>query len=166
MTKNKILEKFEIYDDLPDSSYQTLPAFINPTGTNQRPDMILVSRDVQVGGKKVIWLIELTSCLEENINDWHERKLDRYRNLSQQLGSEFTVHNHPIEIGSRGYIPPTFNQLLNALKIDKKQIKTVCKDVSRVALECSARIFGNRNNRKVLQEVMQYTGRSPMEVLP
>jgi hypothetical protein len=61
LISEKNLQNYEMYDDLPGVRYRELPESLNPEKSNQRPDLILVSREVNNSGKDV-WVIELTSA--------------------------------------------------------------------------------------------------------
>jgi hypothetical protein len=134
-----------MYDDLPGTRYRELPDSLNPEKSNQRPDMILVSREVNNSGKDV-WIIELTSCMEENIEIWHTKKRNKYEGLARKLREDnYNVKNCPIEIGCRGYVPKNVNDLVKGLKFTENKIKIINQRLSRVALECSEKIFQYRN---------------------
>jgi hypothetical protein len=145
--------KYTIACDLPDMrSNVCLPEDIQGAINLQRPDLILLSRLPHGNGKRDIWIIELTSCMEENILQWNNLKGARYSALARRLSESYNVENRPIEIGCRGYVANSFIELLKDIKLTKQQEKTLCNQVSRVALECSSRIFKNRNTHNLLSE--------------
>ena len=68
--------------------------------TNQRPDLVIVWDD-----PKELLLIELTVPFEGNISDAHNRKIDRYKTLVQDLNeTEYNTTYEAIEVGQRGLI--------------------------------------------------------------
>ena len=148
---NKIKNRYEILDDLPGSSYIKLPERLNPRMSGLRPDLILESRDIMKDGKKEVWIIELTSCMEGNITQWHEKKRAKYATLALELSEKYVVHNCPIEVGALGFVPDNIKHLLGLLHYKEPQNKIACIGLSRVALECSSRIFTYRNTIKSLE---------------
>lgn len=148
LTSYGILNKYEVYADLPGERYLRLPEYLNLNDCNLRPDLVLVSRDKEFEGKQVVFIIELTSCMEENIEIWNKKKKLRYQELETRFAERFHTINWPIEVGARGFIPNRVNELLETLKLDKAKRKTTLEELSRTAVEASEIIFNHRNIRK------------------
>jgi hypothetical protein len=143
-----IMNKYEAYVDLPGESYSILPETINPDKSNLRPDLVLVSREKKKEGKKEVFIIELTSCMEENMEQWNERKKLKYEGLANRISQSYKTYNWPIEVGARGFIPNSVKELLEILNFKKSQTQIILQKMSRIAVEASELIFNHRNSRK------------------
>ena len=89
--------------------------------------------------------------LEGNITQWHKKKRAKYATLALELSENYVVHNCPIEVGALGFVPDNIKNLLGLQHYKEPQNKIACIGLSRVALECSSRIFTNRNTMKSLE---------------
>ena len=68
--------------------------------TSQRPDLVIIWEST-----KTILMIELTVPFETNIEDAHERKLQRYKDLTHDIRNNgYEVEYYAIEVGARGQI--------------------------------------------------------------
>ena len=54
---------------------------------------------------------ELTAPMEENIKKWNQFKRDKYASLESDM-KDWNVHILVLEVGSRGWIPPSFGHCL------------------------------------------------------
>ena len=109
-------------------------------GTGSRPDLVLVNRTT-----KSITLMELTCCLERNVDAAQIRKTNTYTYLKNDLVDKgYTVDLVPFEIGSRGHISkPNIHNLINVFV--KNNIKTnvlrMSKTLSKISFLCTFAIF-------------------------
>ena len=94
--------------------------------------------------------LELTSPMEENIGFWHKSKLQKYeeeiRLAAKQNG--WTFHVLILEIGARGWIPPSVPNSLRKLGIPSNRITSLCNQLTLLALKSSYVIYLNRFNKE------------------
>ena len=114
--------------------------------TNQRPDLVIVWDD-----PKELLLIELTVPFEGNISDAHNRKIDRYKTLVQDLNeTEYNTTYEAIEVGQRGLInkdnKTRLKQILGKCGCSKKP-KEMINEMSKAAVLASFIIFYSRHER-------------------
>ena len=75
-----------------------IPSFIFIT--QLRPDIVLFSK-----ATKTVIILELTCPCEENMEEWHRVKFNKYEPLSEAIKCNgWAVHLFPIEIGARGRV--------------------------------------------------------------
>ena len=109
--------------------------------TSQRPDIYLYSNSL----KRVI-LIELTCPCEENFNERHQEKLDRYIPLVAIIKSNSWIPSlFCIEVGARGYCSRTVITLLRSLGLPPKRSKLAIKDLGYVSTRASFNIWLSRD---------------------
>ena len=54
-------------------------------------------------------ILELTVPLEENVRSWHVKKMDKYeKDIAANCEPDWTVEVLALEVGSKGWIPPSF----------------------------------------------------------
>ncbi len=92
--------------------------------------------------------MELSVPFERNIEDTHERKIDRYQFLISDIRNlGFSVRYYAIEIGSRGYISTENNKpikdLFHKLKCTAK-LSYVKQCLSKICLVSSYVIFHSK----------------------
>jgi hypothetical protein len=89
--------------------------------------------------------IELTVPMEHNIAKWHQSKLLKYENelRIEAERNNWTFHSCVIEVGARGWIPPSLVSSLNKLGLP-----SVSNDLSLLAMKSSYLIWLNRFNRE------------------
>ena len=99
--------------------------------------------------EKEIDIFQLTVPFERNMTNSHRYKVDKYTPLMNDLrqhGYKCTLWC--VEIGSRGYVSAenkaSLKEMLNLLHLSK-QIKELCKTLSRLALVTSYGIYNMRN---------------------
>ena len=136
-------DQLEVCCDIPgfDINGSTIPQdIIVASGTGSRPDLVLVNRQT-----KLITLMELTCCLEQNVEKAQIRKTNTYTYLKNDLEDKgFTVDLVPFEIGSRGHVSKTnIHNLINVFV--KNNIKTnvlrMNKTLGKITLLCTFAIF-------------------------
>jgi len=82
--------------------------------TTLRADAYIISR----ASKVCIVGPELTAPMEENIHEWHKKKRAKYDSI--QLSAEansWRIQTLILEVGSRGFIPPSFRASLRRICI-------------------------------------------------
>jgi hypothetical protein len=92
--------------------------------------------------------IELTVPMEHNIAKWHQSKLLKYENelRIEAERNNWTFHSCVIEVGARGWIPPSLVSSLN--KLGLPSVKNLSNDLSLLAMKSSYLIWLNRFNRE------------------
>lgn len=123
-----------------------------------RPDGVIWSDKL----KKVLW-IELTSPWEENMNDWHFKKLRKYKKLERAVKANgwdaFPLY---IEVGARGYINNKWSTMSKALGMSRSESRVLRHQASSVAQRCSFYIYLSRANKDwVVRPLLQPIGGSP-----
>jgi len=128
------------YDSKGNKTPTSFPAEIAISSLN--PDGVIWSVDI-----KTVILLELTSPWEENIQKAHLRKSARYEELEVVcVNRGWTVQLFTLEVGSRGFIPHSFNDVFRKLGLSATQRKTLRDRVSDKALMCSYVIYKEMNN--------------------
>jgi hypothetical protein len=112
--------------------------------TPLRPDAILFSEE-----KRLCVIIELTAPLEENIEAWRLKKKAKYQDeIGPNLQTEWKLMVITLEVGAKGWVPPSFrNDISKLLGLPKKELSVLTDDCSKVARKCSYVIWLNRFNR-------------------
>jgi hypothetical protein len=92
--------------------------------------------------------IELTVPMEHNISDWHQSKLKKYENelRLEAERNKWTFYSCVLEVGARGWIPPSLVSSLN--KLGLPAVNNLSKDLSLLAMKSSYIIWLNRFNRE------------------
>ena len=125
---------WKILFDLGSATYQ-FPAFL--ANTLERPDICLLSAK----SHRVI-LIELTSPREENMEDSHTKKTDKYDSLCSSIRKQgWIVNFFAIEVGARGYCSKNVLSTLLQLGFTSKLAHTTAKDVSFISMQASFTIW-------------------------
>jgi hypothetical protein len=104
------------------------------------PDGVIWSKQA-----KVVILLELTAPWEENIEKAHSRKNAKYAELVNMC-TGWDVHYFSVEVGTRGYIPPSFYEPFKALGLPIARQKNLRRRCADKALLCSYVIYLERNN--------------------
>ncbi len=109
-----------IYTDLPYEFQGASTVPLNIAVTKLRPDLVIVNRSC-----KKVYMFELSVPFELNIDDTHQRKVDRYRQLNSDIESNgYKVKYYPIEIGSRAFISKNnMNRLKSFLRDTTTSLK-------------------------------------------
>ncbi len=111
---------------------------------NLRVDGYIISRRDKV----CVLGPELTSPMEENIEKWHGKKVTKYRNWFEEDGNkDWTVWQLVLEVGARGWVPPSFAHQLRRLGFTKREASKLSSQVSMIARKCSYVIWLNRANK-------------------
>ena len=111
--------------------------------TTLRPDIILYS--IQT---RVVIIIELTSPCEENFEDRHKQKVDKYFALCEAMRfNKWVVHFFAIEVGARGYCANNVRFCFRKLGFSNKVCKTLLRTVSMTSIETSFEIWKSRNSK-------------------
>ena len=74
------------------------------------------------------------------------RNLDKYQELLDNKGEGWNIIRLVLEVGSRGFIPPSFSSALQKLGFNSSEISALRKRCSLMAQRCSYVIFLNRSN--------------------
>ena len=114
--------------------------------TSQRPDLVVVWEDM-----KKILLVELTVPFETNVQDAHDRKCERYKDLLSDLReTEYSVFYEAIEIGARGHVSKEnktrLKIIIDMCKCDIRP-RNFISDISKHALLSSFVIFYSRKDQ-------------------
>lgn len=141
--KEHLLPNFELLADLPGkhAGITTIP--IDVIITSQRPDIVFIDKP-----SKLIILVELSIPFELNIEATHQRKVERYKDLIQDIQeSGYTVKYYPIEIGSRAFISKeNTSRLKSVIKIttQNQSFKNLKDTICKIALTASFVIYHSK----------------------
>ncbi|KAL0217750.1 hypothetical protein RCL1_008599 [Eukaryota sp. TZLM3-RCL] len=117
--------------------YASLP-LINST---LRPDILLIN-------SKEVLIAELACPMESSLNSRHSEKTTKYQQLaSLYRGQSFDVSIYAFENSARDLVADSVSTFFEKLKIPKEIVKSVSQKLSFTALNCSYRIFANRDNK-------------------
>ena len=101
--------------------------------TELRPDIIIFSNKL----KRVI-LIELTCPCEENMEAWHNAKVNKYMPLKSVIENNgWNVDLFAVEVGARGYCSRSVLCCFKSLGLRNRTINTTIKQLSKCSMECS-----------------------------
>ena len=111
--------------------------------TELRPDITIFSNKL----KRVI-LIELTCPCEENMEAWHNAKVNKYLPLKSVIENNgWSVDLFAVEVGARGYCSRSVLCCFKSLGLRNRTINTTIKQISKCSMECSFCIWLARNNK-------------------
>jgi len=94
--------------------------------------------------KKIIIIIELNVPMEENIEDWHNEKLNKYLKITS---TEWKLHYLVFEVGCRGFIPPRFMSIMRQIGFSSSETRPLHSHLQLVARKSSYIIWINRYNK-------------------
>ena len=116
------------------------PSFI--AVTTLRPDMVVYSLLL-----KVVIILELTCPCEENMEEWHRVKFQKYEPLATSIKSNgWAVYLFPIEVGARGYCSTSVKSCLLRLGLPPKLVRSSLKQLSLTSLTGSFQIWQSRES--------------------
>ena len=134
---------FKIMVDLPGHKlhYSSFPTqWLNSSSGNLKPDLIILppkNAPVIIG--------ELTSPMLQAMKEWNITKETKYKDhLVTKMNRPASVR--AFEVGHLGETNESLNIFLASLGLRKKFCKTLTSQLSVIAVECSSRIFQNRDN--------------------
>jgi len=127
--------------DLPDSNYIFPPEIY---ATSERPDIVIWSNKT----KRVI-LIELTCPAEEGIEAAKIRKQGKYQMLLENIqnSSPWKPLLFTVEIGVRGFISISTQQVFLKLGFQRQDISSLLKRLSATVAKCSHTILLAANSK-------------------
>ena len=98
--------------------------------------------------------------MEHNISDWHQSKLKKYENelRLEAERNKWTFHSCVLEVGARGWIPPSLVSSLN--KLGLPAVNNLSKDLSLLAMKSSYIIWVNRFNRELIPGDSRFNDRA------
>ena len=112
--------------------------------TELRPDVVLYSNSL----KRVI-LVELTSPCEENMEYWHDYKVNHYSPLARLVRSNgWSCDVFPIEVGARGYCSRSVLSTLRRLGFSNKISNKCVKDLGLISSKSSFVIWLARTSKE------------------
>ena len=96
---NSLLQEAQDWECLADLE-RTLQFPSDVALTRLRPDVMILS-----GTARIVIMGELTVPQEENVEEAHERKKEKYEELVMQCeGCGWRAHCYPFEVGCRGFV--------------------------------------------------------------
>ena len=145
-------------NDIKDTSlFVDLPGFLSPciiTGEQFRPDMLLSTAN------NILYIIELTVGFETNIDNNASRKYEKYRNLIQELSSNYhEVKFINISISSLGIFGNScdaYIQMYKDLNCEEKHHNYILKKLITIILRTTYYIFCMRNKPWTNPELLTY----------
>ena len=116
-----------------------------------RPDVAIVT------ATEVI-IVELTCCFETNLQKSREYKIERYRNIGDDLIDQSKkLRKVFIEISSLGFHTKQINDFKLLCKLSSTiNIDRLMSKLSEVAIRCSYYIYTQRNNNWTNQDVLKF----------
>ena len=101
--------------------------------TELRPDITIFSNKL----KRVI-LIKLTCPCEENMEAWHNAKVNKYLPLKSVIENNgWSVDQFAVEVGARGYCSRLVLCYFKSLGLRNRTINTTIKQISKCSMESS-----------------------------
>ena len=129
--------------------------------TELRPDIIIFSNNL----KRVI-LIELTCPCEENMEAWHNAKVNKYMPLKSVIENNgWNVDLFAVEVGARGYCSRSVLCCFKSLGLRNCTINTTIKQLSKCSMECSFGIWLARNNKAWFSKEIDLSLKTPEDPL-
>ena len=112
--------------------------------TEPRPDITIFCNKL----KRVI-LIELTCPCEENMEAWHNAKVNKYMPLKSVIENKGwnVVDLFAVEVRARGYCSRSVLHCFKSLGLRNRIINATIKQLSKCSRECSFCIWLARNNK-------------------
>ena len=130
---------FDLPELHPNGSIYSMPSDIDITGI--RCDGYVISRS-----SKICILFELTVPMEENMEFWHQKKLEKYANsLATVVNWKF--HFIILEVGCRGFIAQRFSSSLRRLGFTPRECRCMYDAAQLLARKSSYVIWLNRYNK-------------------
>ena len=123
-----------------------------------RPDITIFSNKL----KRVI-LIELTCPCKENMEAWHNVKVDKYFPLKYVNG--WSVYLFAVEVGAGGYCSRSVLCCFKSLGLSNRTINTTIKQISKCSMECCFCIWQERNNKAWSTKEIQLSLKTPEDPL-
>ena len=106
------------------------------------PDILLFSKS----SKRAV-LLELTCPCEENMENWHSQKLNKYTPLAKVIEKNgWVVDLFAIEVGARGYSSKSLPICLKRLGFNNKIVQKTTKSLSCISMKASFYIWLARNS--------------------
>ena len=110
--------------------------------TELHPDILLFSKS----SKRAV-LLELTCPCEENMENWHSQKLNKYTPLAKVIEKNgWVVDLFAIEVGARGYSSKSLPICLKRLGFNNKIVQKTTKSLSCISMKASFYIWLARNS--------------------
>ena len=135
-----------IYFDLPELEILSSKKFPQEVcQTDKQVDAFILSKS------KKICLVgpELTVPIEERIAVWNKEKTEKYsKMLLERCEPGWKTKLFVVEVGCRGYIPPSFQQALHALGFSGRETQQLLDECSLVARRSSYYIWLNRFSKQ------------------
>ena len=105
-----------------------------------RPDIFIFSKLT-----KTVIILELTCPCEENMEEWHSVKFNKYNPLASAIKCNgWKTYLFPLEVGARGYCSSTVRSCLSRLGLSNKIIRSTLKSLSLVSIRASFQIWLSR----------------------
>ena len=129
--------------------------------TELRPDITIFSNKL-----KRVTLIELTCPCEENMEAWHNVKVNKYMPLKSVIESNgWNVDLFAVEVGTRGYCSRSVLCCFKSLDLRNRTINTTIKQLSMCSMECSFCIWLARNNKAWSSKEIDLSLKTPEDPL-
>ena len=112
--------------------------------TRLRPDLLLYSVKT-----KICNILELTCCCEENIEECHRKKFEKYNSLSKAVMlNGWETYLFPIEVGARGYCGTSVKSCFSRLGFSGKLLRSLLKSLSLSSIKTSFHIWQSRDSKE------------------
>ena len=111
-------------------------------------------------------LIELTCACEENLEAWHNAKINKYMPLKSVIESNsWNVDLFAIEVGARGYWSSLVLCCFKSLGSKNCTINTTIKHLSNCSVECFFCIWLARKNKAWSFKEINFSPKTPEDSL-
>ena len=134
---------FEIFIDLPGHRSP------NEVFTHHRPDIVLRKQNQVIA-------IELTCCFESNVKKSNTYKVNRYRNIQNELDRNIKLTKFFVEVTSLGFIPRQSCSFFKLLQDHQINTERLSNKMSETALRCSYYLYTQRNKNWNNCEILKF----------
>ena len=111
-------------------------------------------------------LIQLTCPCEENMEAWHNAKVNKYMPLKSVIENNgWNVDLFAVEVGARGYCCRSVLCCFKSLPLRNRTINTTIKQLSKCSMECSFCIWLARNNKAWSSKEVDLSLKTPEDSL-
>ena len=133
--------------------YVDIPGYLSPEDlfvSGSRPDLVLVTSDC-------IFALELTVCFETNLVKSREYKVNRYKDLGNELSSSGKVFKMIfIEFSALGFYTEKMKTFTDFLKLFKLNHSRILEKCSETCIRSSYYIFNRRNKMWTVPELLLF----------
>ena len=110
--------------------------------------------------------IELTCPCEENMEAWHNTKINKYMSLKSIIKNNgSSVDLFAVEVGARGYYSRLVLYCFKSIGLKNRTIDTTIKQISKCLMKCFFCIWLARNNKACSTKEIDLSWKTPEDPL-